>query len=88
MVRGVQTGFRCTGGRGQDEPGVITHTHTQTTTEFQIDRKMNTNVNSDVYTTIAATLKFDEILRTVQSSNLNFRVEMSPFSAIIHMKYV
>ena len=47
---------------------------------------MNTNVNSDVYTTMAATLKFDEILRTVQSSNLNFRVEMSPFSAIIHMK--
>jgi uncharacterized protein with von Willebrand factor type A (vWA) domain len=35
---------------------------------------------------MVATLKFDEILRTIQSSNLNFRLEMSPFSAIIHMK--
>ena len=44
------------------------------------------NVNSDVFTTMAATLKFDDILRTIQSSNLNFHLEISPFSAIIHMK--
>ena len=44
------------------------------------------NANSDVFTTMAATLKFDDILRTVQSSNLNFHLEISPFSAIIHMK--
>ena len=35
---------------------------------------------------MAATLKFEEILRTIQSSNLNFHLEISPFSAIIHMK--
>jgi hypothetical protein len=44
------------------------------------------NFNSDVFTTMAATLKFDDILRTVQSSNLNFHLEISPFSAIIHIK--
>ena len=59
---------------------------TQTTTDQQIDRKQNMNVNSDVFTTMAATLKFDDILRTVQSSNLNFHLEISPFSAIIHKK--
>ena len=44
------------------------------------------NVNSDDFTTMAAKLKFDDILRTIQSSNLNFHLEISPFSAIIHMK--
>ena len=33
-----------------------------------------------------ATLKFEEILRTIQSSNLNFHLEISPFSATIQMK--
>ena len=36
--------------------------------------------------TMAATLNFDEILRTIQASNLNFHLEISPFSAVIHMK--
>ena len=44
------------------------------------------NVNSDAYTTMDATLKFDDILKTIQSSNLNFHLEISPFSAIIHIK--
>ena len=44
------------------------------------------NVNSDIYTIMAATLKFEEILRTIQSSNLNFHLNISPFSAIIHIK--
>ena len=44
------------------------------------------NGNSDVYTTMAAILEFDEILRTIQSSNLNFHLEISPFSAVIQMK--
>ena len=48
--------------------------------------KININVNSYVYTAMAAIMKFDEILRTIQSSNLNFHLEISPFSAIIHMK--
>ena len=47
---------------------------------------MNLSDNSDIYTTMAAKLKFEEILGTIQSSNLNFRLEISPFSAIIHMK--
>ena len=47
---------------------------------------MNLSDNSDIYNTMAAKLKFEEILGTIQSSNLNFRLEISPFSAIIHMK--
>jgi hypothetical protein len=43
-------------------------------------------ISSDCNTTMAATLKFDAILSTVQSSNLNFHVEISPFSAVIHLK--
>ena len=42
--------------------------------------------NSDYDSTMAAALKFDAILTTVQSSNLNFHVEISPFSAKIHLK--
>ena len=43
-------------------------------------------ISSDYNATMAATLKFDAILSTVQSSNLNFHVEISPFSAVIHLK--
>ena len=42
--------------------------------------------NSDYDSTMAAALKFYAILTTVQSSNLNFHVEISPFSAKIHLK--
>ena len=43
-------------------------------------------IRSDYDATMAATLKFDAILSTVQSSNFNFHVEISPFSAVIHLK--
>ena len=43
-------------------------------------------INSDCNSTMAAAVKFDAILTSVQSSNLNFHVEVSPFSAVIHLK--
>ena len=43
-------------------------------------------ISSDYDATMAATLKFDAILSTVQSSNLNFQLKISPFSAVIHLK--
>ena len=35
---------------------------------------------------MATDVQFDAILSTVQSSNLNFHIEISPFSAVIHLK--
>ena len=55
----------------------------------QINRlklKMNANANSDSDPTIAATMAFEAILSEVQTSNLNFRIEVSPFSAVINLK--
>ena len=48
---------------------------------------MNANATSDSdTTTMAATLAFEAILSQVQTSNLNFRIELSPFSAVINIK--
>ena len=44
------------------------------------------SINSDYNSKMEAAMKFDAILTTVQTSNLNFHVEMSPFSAVIHLK--
>ena len=35
---------------------------------------------------MAASLSFGAVLKEVQTSNLNFRIEVSPFSAVIHLK--
>ena len=35
---------------------------------------------------MAASNKFDNLLKQVQSSNLNFRIELSPFTAVITLK--
>ena len=42
--------------------------------------------SSDYNATMATDVKFDALLSTVQSSNLNFHIEISPFSAVIHLK--
>ena len=47
---------------------------------------MHGNISSDFNTTMAASLTFEAILKEVQTSNLNFRIEMSPFSAVINLK--
>jgi hypothetical protein len=44
------------------------------------------NLCSDINLTMAATQAFEGILSQVVSSNLNFRLEQSPFSAVIHLK--
>ena len=35
---------------------------------------------------MAASLSFTAILKEVQTSNLKFRIELSPFAAVIHLK--
>ena len=47
---------------------------------------MNRNNSSDEHSTMAASLSFEAILRDIQASNLNFWIEMSPFSAVINLK--
>ena len=47
---------------------------------------MHGNISSDFNPTMAASLTFEAILKEVQTSNLNFRIEMSPFSALINLK--
>ena len=49
----------------------------------------NRNMNShylDVDSTMAAAIAFNNIVNLVQSSNLNFRLELSPFAANISLK--
>ena len=45
---------------------------------------MQESINSDLK--MYASASFEAILTEVQSSNLNFRLEISPFSAVIHLK--
>ena len=48
---------------------------------------MDSLTNSDVVnTTMLATMTFDNILKEIQSSNLNFQCQVSPFSALISLK--
>ena len=47
---------------------------------------MYNNLNSDINLTMAASQAFEGILNQVVSSNLNFHLEQSPFSAVIHLK--
>jgi hypothetical protein len=47
---------------------------------------MYKNSTSDFDLTMAASLWFEGILKDVQESNLNFRIERSPFSAVIYLK--
>ena len=47
---------------------------------------MYRNPTSDSDLAMAASLWFEGILNDVQESNLNFRIERSPFSAVIYLK--
>ena len=47
---------------------------------------MNKFENSDLNPTMAASRTFDSILQQVQSSNLNFQLQISPFAANISLK--
>ena len=47
---------------------------------------MYRNSNSDYNTKMAAASAFDSILNQVKLSNLNFYMELSPFSAVINLK--
>ena len=48
---------------------------------------MRENSDSDANNlAMAASLSFTSILKEVQTSNLNFRIELSPFAAVIHLK--
>ena len=44
------------------------------------------NSDSDITSTMAASKAFDKILDCVKSSNLNFCLQLSPFSANISLK--
>ena len=43
-------------------------------------------IDSDLNPTMAAHKTFDSILRQIQFSNLNFRIQLSPFAANISLK--
>ena len=45
---------------------------------------MDTQINSDV--TMAASKKFDSIIHQIEKSGLNFRLEVTPYSAFISLK--
>ena len=47
---------------------------------------MQRNGFSDIDPTMAASLAFEEILIEIQESNLNYRIERSPYSAVIYLK--
>ena len=47
---------------------------------------MNKNQTSDFNPTMVVNEAFDSILEHVKSSNLNFHLQMSPFSALISLK--
>ena len=47
---------------------------------------MQKNINSDFNPTMIASRTFDSILYQIQSSNLNFQLQISPFSANISIK--
>ena len=51
-----------------------------------MDINMNKNINSDLNPTMVASRTFDNILYQIQSSNLNFQLQISPFSANISLK--
>ena len=47
---------------------------------------MDKNINSDINHTMLATKTFDRILEMIQKSNLNFVLQVSPFSANISLR--
>ena len=49
-------------------------------------RKMLQNLDSDKKIKMVASDAFENLLKQVQSSNLNFRMEISPFSPVITLK--
>ena len=49
-------------------------------------RKINKKMSSDSNPTMLAKKIFDQIIQQVQSSNLNFQLHLSPFSATISLK--
>ena len=51
-----------------------------------VDEGKVRNIDSDETPTMLASRMFDKILHDVQSSNLNFQVQISPFSAQISIK--
>jgi hypothetical protein len=50
------------------------------------NRRMPQNRISDLDTAMFAKRSFDSILEQVQASNLNFQLQISPFSATISLK--
>ena len=51
-----------------------------------MDRSMNKFKTSDFNPTMVASRTFDSILQQIQSSNLNFQLQISPFAANISLK--
>ena len=43
-------------------------------------------MNSDCNLTMLATKSFNQIIEQIQTSSLNFQIQISPFSAIISLK--
>ena len=56
------------------------------TSKISPDINMNKIKTSDEDSTMAATRTFDSILEQILSSNLNFQLQISPFSANISLK--
>ena len=50
------------------------------------NRRMQEFINSDFNSTMLATRAFEDIIDRIQSSGLNFHVQISPFSAVISLK--
>ena len=51
-----------------------------------MNRQMEQIISSDLNPTMLAHKAFDSVLHQVQSSNLNFHLQISPFSAVISLK--
>jgi hypothetical protein len=50
------------------------------------NRRMDQLSDSDNNQTMVANRMFESVLNQVKASNLNFLVQQSPFSAVIHLK--
>ena len=51
-----------------------------------IDRKQDLFINSELDLKMLASHSFDKVIDFVKQSNLNFQIQLSPFSAIISLK--
>ena len=65
------------------QPNILPYQHKKTSTNIEMEQIEN----SDEYSaTMLAMNAFDHIINEIQTSNLNFQMQISPFSAMISLK--